>query len=156
MDVALGSDGKSLDFTAVDGQVNNIVLPSSGTSSVVRTPFTTYDDMVSNRHTGDIIIASALRFKGGTVDLTLFQFSGTVIEYGNERHINGLAQSSSVSKLDSPIVVSLKLSNSQNYSDKYFSLLARSGLTAIGDAYSIDYEESMNFTASEAYYISFS
>lgn len=31
--VALGSDGKSLDFTAVDGQVNNIVLPSSGESS---------------------------------------------------------------------------------------------------------------------------
>ena len=27
-EVALGSDGKSLDFTAVDGQVNNIVLPS--------------------------------------------------------------------------------------------------------------------------------
>lgn len=27
-DVALGSDGKSLDFTAVDGQVNNIILPS--------------------------------------------------------------------------------------------------------------------------------
>ena len=28
--VALGSDGKSLDFTAVDGQVNNVALPSSG------------------------------------------------------------------------------------------------------------------------------
>ena len=28
-DVALGSDGKSLDFTAVDGQVNNVALPSS-------------------------------------------------------------------------------------------------------------------------------
>ena len=28
--VAVGSDGKSLDFTALDGQVNNIVLPSSG------------------------------------------------------------------------------------------------------------------------------
>ena len=32
-DVALGSDGKSLDFTAVDGQVNNVVLPSSGGGS---------------------------------------------------------------------------------------------------------------------------
>ena len=30
--VAVGSDGKSLDFTALDGQVNNIVLPSSGGS----------------------------------------------------------------------------------------------------------------------------
>ena len=29
-EVALGSDGKSLDFTAVDGQVNNVVLPSGG------------------------------------------------------------------------------------------------------------------------------
>ena len=28
--VAVGSDGKSLDFTALDGQVNNVVLPSSG------------------------------------------------------------------------------------------------------------------------------
>lgn len=28
-EVALGSDGKSLDFTAVDGQVNNVVLPSA-------------------------------------------------------------------------------------------------------------------------------
>ena len=31
-EVAIGSDGKSLDFTAVDGQVNNVVLPSSGSS----------------------------------------------------------------------------------------------------------------------------
>ena len=30
--VAVGSDGKSLDFTALDGQVNNVVLPSSGSS----------------------------------------------------------------------------------------------------------------------------
>ena len=30
--VAVGSDGKSLDFTALDGQVNNVVLPSSGGS----------------------------------------------------------------------------------------------------------------------------
>ena len=30
--VAVGSDGKSLDFTALDGQVNNVVLPSSGDS----------------------------------------------------------------------------------------------------------------------------
>lgn len=28
-EVAIGADGKSLDFTALDGQVNNIVLPSS-------------------------------------------------------------------------------------------------------------------------------
>ena len=28
--VAVGSDGKSLDFTALDGQVNNVVLPSGG------------------------------------------------------------------------------------------------------------------------------
>ena len=28
--VGLGSDGKSLDFTAVDGQINNIAIPSSG------------------------------------------------------------------------------------------------------------------------------
>ena len=27
--VALGSDGKSLDFTAVDGQVNNVMLPNA-------------------------------------------------------------------------------------------------------------------------------
>ena len=31
--VAIGTDGKSLDFTALDGQVNNIVLPSSGGQS---------------------------------------------------------------------------------------------------------------------------
>ena len=31
--VAVGSDGKSLDFTALDGQVNNVVLPSSGSSA---------------------------------------------------------------------------------------------------------------------------
>ena len=31
--VAVGSDGKSLDFTALDGQVNNVVLPSSGGSN---------------------------------------------------------------------------------------------------------------------------
>ena len=30
--VAVGSDGKSLDFTALDGQVNNVVLPSGGSS----------------------------------------------------------------------------------------------------------------------------
>ena len=29
MDVALGSDGKSLDFTAAGGQVSNVVIPSS-------------------------------------------------------------------------------------------------------------------------------
>lgn len=28
MDVALGSDGKSLDFTAAGGQVNNVAIPS--------------------------------------------------------------------------------------------------------------------------------
>ena len=31
--VAVGSDGKSLDFTALDGQVNNVALPSSGGSN---------------------------------------------------------------------------------------------------------------------------
>lgn len=31
-EVAIGADGKSLDFTALDGQVNNIALPSSGGS----------------------------------------------------------------------------------------------------------------------------
>ena len=31
--VAVGSDGKSLDFTALDGQVNNVVLPSNGSSA---------------------------------------------------------------------------------------------------------------------------
>ena len=34
--VAVGSDGKSLDFTALDGQVNNVVLPSSGSSATWR------------------------------------------------------------------------------------------------------------------------
>jgi len=33
--VAVGSDGKSLDFTALDGQVNNVVLPSSGSNWVM-------------------------------------------------------------------------------------------------------------------------
>lgn len=31
--VAIGADGKSLDFTALDGQVNNIEIPSSGVSN---------------------------------------------------------------------------------------------------------------------------
>lgn len=31
-EVTIGADGKSLDFTALDGQVNNIVLPNSGGS----------------------------------------------------------------------------------------------------------------------------
>lgn len=33
-EVAIGADGKSLDFTALDGQVNNITLPSSGGSDL--------------------------------------------------------------------------------------------------------------------------
>ena len=33
--VGLGSDGKSLDFTAVDGQVNNIAIPSSGSGATI-------------------------------------------------------------------------------------------------------------------------
>jgi len=32
--VAIGADGKSLDFTALDGQVNNIVLPNNGGSGL--------------------------------------------------------------------------------------------------------------------------
>ena len=43
-EVALGSDGKSLDFTAVDGQVNNIGLPSNGGEWKVSSK--TLDDLV--------------------------------------------------------------------------------------------------------------
>lgn len=35
-EVALGSDGKSLDFTAVDGQVNNVVLPNGGSGEWIK------------------------------------------------------------------------------------------------------------------------
>ena len=37
-DVALGSDGKSLDFTATDGQVNNIALPSGSNWVMLSSP----------------------------------------------------------------------------------------------------------------------
>ena len=44
-EVAIGADGKSLDFTALDGQVNNIVLPSSGDSQSYT--LTTWGNMVT-------------------------------------------------------------------------------------------------------------
>ena len=51
--VAVGSDGKSLDFTALDGQVNNVVLPSSGGCTIIDFDMTTSDINVIN---GDIFI----------------------------------------------------------------------------------------------------
>jgi len=51
--VAVGSDGKSLDFTALDGQVNNVVLPSSGGCTIIDFDMTTSDMNVIN---GDIFI----------------------------------------------------------------------------------------------------
>ena len=51
--VAVGSDGKSLDFTALDGQVNNVVLPSSGGCTIIDFDMTSSDMNVIN---GDIFI----------------------------------------------------------------------------------------------------
>lgn len=51
--VAIGADGKSLDFTALDGQVNNIVLPSSGGSTWSQVTATNIGAF--NWKTGDII-----------------------------------------------------------------------------------------------------
>ena len=45
--VGLGSDGKSLDFTAVDGQVNNIAIPSSGGSGTKVTIYTSQNNITS-------------------------------------------------------------------------------------------------------------
>nr|DAR01787.1 MAG TPA: hypothetical protein [Caudoviricetes sp.] len=45
--VAVGADGKSLDFTALDGQINNIALPSSGIAWVKTT--------IGNATVGNII-----------------------------------------------------------------------------------------------------
>lgn len=56
--VGLGSDGKSLDFTAVDGQVNNIAIPSSG-GSFSNTSFTTFYDIDQSKlQIGSIIFFS--------------------------------------------------------------------------------------------------
>lgn len=47
--VAIGADGKSLDFTALDGQVNNIVLPTGGESQYFsRDTWTNIYNMVTN------------------------------------------------------------------------------------------------------------
>lgn len=51
-EVAIGADGKSLDFTALDGQVNNIVLPSGGGSW---TQITNQNYLNFNFKTGDAI-----------------------------------------------------------------------------------------------------
>ena len=39
--VAIGADGKSLDFTALDGQINNIILPLNDVNTIVNINFST-------------------------------------------------------------------------------------------------------------------
>lgn len=51
--VAIGADGKSLDFTALDGQVNNIELPSSGGGRTVTT-LATVADLITAIKSGSV------------------------------------------------------------------------------------------------------
>ena len=56
-EVSLGADGASLDFTAVDGQVNNIAIPGGGSSQTIITNPTSseiYNAVIGSIFIGDI------------------------------------------------------------------------------------------------------
>lgn len=74
--VAIGADGKSLDFTALDGQVNNIALPSSGGSNEWISFSSINDINISNIKPGtQIAIYFRPQIEGKIISIT---FSGIV------------------------------------------------------------------------------
>lgn len=78
-EVAIGADGKSLDFTALDGQVNNIVLPNSGGSDWIN--FSTLNDVdITKIKVGTMIFASKINNASNPslyVTMICYNISGT-------------------------------------------------------------------------------
>lgn len=73
-EVSVGSDGKSLDFTALNGQVNNIVIPSSG-GRTIRT-LVTLNDMwtaITNGKIGDEFFVT--KIKGPLDENAIFEIT---------------------------------------------------------------------------------
>ena len=74
--VAVGSDGKSLDFTALDGQVNNVVLPT-GSSDFTKLSSLTNIDISKIKVGTQIIVCTKYVLNQQTQTLTATMFSGT-------------------------------------------------------------------------------
>ena len=87
--VAVGSDGKSLDFTALDGQVNNVVLPSSG-GEWMKLSQATVD--VSKVKIGTQIVAEVLILE----TVTAFGFNGVVLKISSSGNFLGYGPSSHI------------------------------------------------------------
>ena len=78
--VAIGSDGKSLDFTALDGQVNNIVLPNNGSSEWT---VVTVDNIASFKwKVGDILQIDGINI---TDTLSMVKIIGFIISANSTR-----------------------------------------------------------------------
>lgn len=76
--VALGSDGKSLDFTANDGQTNNIAIPSSG-GALSEIDITDFDD-IKNLTSGSIIYGENISLSGSGKSAYTGVFTGIVYQ----------------------------------------------------------------------------
>ena len=77
--VAVGSDGKSLDFTALDGQVNNVVLPSSGGSNweLITEQLTSSSSVLS----GNQLKFELISYDDGSTQISGYKYSGIYTIY---------------------------------------------------------------------------
>ena len=84
--VAIGADGKSLDFTALDGQVNNVIVPNS------RWKLIDYDNFPTDFNTDDII-RMEFSFQNNIMkgpDTVDYQNATSIFRIGNVEHLHNV------------------------------------------------------------------
>ena len=84
--VTVGADGKSLDFTALDGQVNNIIVPNS------RWKLLDYDNFPTDFNTDDLI-RMEFSFQNNIMkgpDTVDYQNATSIFRIGNIEHLHNV------------------------------------------------------------------